>query len=77
MNPRVLSVGQRKFVTHQESGRSSRSTSFMTVDINPSSTLVSSWGKDPKSIYSIFRDVDQVRMAYLIFECSSGNGLIT
>ena len=77
MNPRILSVGQRKFITHQESGRSSRSTSFMTANIDPWSTLDSPWGKDPKSIYSILREVDEVRMAQLVFECSSGSGLIT
>jgi hypothetical protein len=77
IKPRVLSVGQRKFVTHRESGRSSWSTSFMTADIDPSSTLVFPWGKGPKSIYSIFRDVGEARMAKLVFECSSGSGLMT
>jgi hypothetical protein len=49
----------------------------MTANIDPPSTLVSPWGKDPKSIYSIFRKVDEARMAKLVFECLSGSGLIT
>jgi hypothetical protein len=74
MNPRILFAGQRKFVTHQESGRSSQSTSFISTHRR---LLFSPWGKDPKSIYSILREVDEVRMAQLVFECSSGSGLIT